>query len=277
MIVDGDRSDMDMAKIKEAKEKFKYSSLEYIEALDGYEILREDATALVLSGFNPEANCVEYHWAANDPQAVIGAIPLDERECLITFIPRAWVPAFEAHGFFVRSEWRDYWKASLDDVAESGRPEFLKCAEAEEASDVTRACRGQSRGFTGQTPGWIAGWMDGSAEDVAGSGVTDSAILIQRNEKLAIVGLVCTGIYGHASQRGAIAWIREIAVRPDSQQRGIARRLLGQALVYAKERGARRAFLAADECNTHAIHLYTSLGFEPEEGGGQIDMQRNRG
>ncbi len=268
---------MDMAEIIKAKEKFKYSSLEYIEALDGYRIRRADATALVLSGFNPEANCTEYHWAANDPEAVLQAIAGDERECLITFIPRPWISAFEAHGFFVRSEWRDYWKTTLEDAAHSGRPEFLKSNEVEEASGVTRACLGQSRGFTGQTPDWVEGWLNGACEDAVGSEVTDTAILIQRNEQENIVGLVCTGIYGHASPRGPVAWIREIAVRPDYQHRGIARRLLLQALAYCKERGAVRAFLAADDCNTHAIHLYQSVGFEPEEGDGQIDMFRNGG
>lgn len=265
---------MEMQVIKKLKEPFQNSSLDYVEVLDRFSILKNDPTALVLSGFSSEANCTVVHWAANDPQSVVGAIPREGGECLVTFIPRAWVADFEAHGFVLRSVWHDYWKASLDDIRAAGAPEFLSEAEAKAAADVTVACRGQSRGFSGQTPGWIAGWLNGTCDDLIGNDVTDNAILIQRNETRAIVGVVCTGVYAHGSPRGAVAWIREIAVRPDYQRCGIARKLLTQALAYARERGAVRAFLAADECNVHAIHLYESVGFAPDDGDGQIDMLR---
>lgn len=269
---------MDMQVINKIKDQFQYSSLEYVEVLDAFSILKNDSTALVLSGFSGEANCTVIHWAANDPESVVCAIPGEcgeGSECLVTFIPGAWVATLEAHGFVLRSVWHDYWKASLDDIGSAGVPEFLSDAETENAAGVTVACRGQSRGFTGQTPGWFAGWLNGTCDDLIGNEVSDTAALIERNESREIVGVVCTGIYDHNSQRGPVAWIREIAVRPDYQHRGIARNLLVQALAYGKERGAVRAFLAADECNTHAIHLYESVGFEPEDGEGQIDMLRN--
>jgi ribosomal protein S18 acetylase RimI-like enzyme len=83
---------------------------------------------------------------------------------------------------------------------------------------------------------------------------------------------VCTATYAHDSQKGPIAWIREVAVRPEYQRMGIGRKLVTQALSYGKENGAVRGFLQADECNIYAIHLYESLGFVSNKHEVQIDM-----
>ena len=45
-----------------------------------------------------------------------------------------------------------------------------------------------------------------------------------------------------------------------------------KALSYVKEHNATRAFLAADENNDSAIHLYKSIGFLPSDDESQIDM-----
>ena len=144
---------------------------------------------------------------------------------------------------------------------------FLKITECKEASEVTMACRGKSRGFTGQTPLWIKAWL--TQED---DSIKNQAILIHRNDSNEIVGIVCVGTYGHESEKGAIAWLREVAVLPEYQNQGIGRKLIKQALYYCKKFGAKRAFLAVDECNNNAIYLYKSFGFKPSEEESQIDM-----
>ena len=63
-----------------------------------------------------------------------------------------------------------------------------------------------------------------------------------------------------------------MCVNPEYQNRGIARRIIKQALLHGKTHGATRAFLAADEQNVGAIHLYKSLGFEPSKEAPQTDM-----
>ena len=87
-----------------------------------------------------------------------------------------------------------------------------------------------------------------------------------------IAGIVCTGTYGHESKDGAVVWIREVAVKPKYQGQGIGRILVSQALQYGKQCGASRAFLAVDEENSGAIHLYESLGFVASKEAGEINM-----
>jgi len=129
------------------------------------------------------------------------------------------------------------------------------------------SCCGKSRGFTGQTPHWVKSWI--ARED---DSIQNQAILIHRNDSNDIVGIVCVGTYGHESENGAIVWIREVAIMPEYQNQGIGRKLLKQALSCGKKYGAKKAFLAVDECNTSAIHLYKSFGFKPSEEDSQIDM-----
>lgn len=172
----------------------------------------------------------------------------------------------------MRNAWHDYFMSSLDYVPEVDGTLFLKETECAEASEVTMACAGQSRGFTGQTTEWMREWMDNSEPESTESGVYNKAILAARNDREEIVGILCTGTYAHESEKGAIAWIREVAFKPEYQGRKIARRLITQALAYGRACGAKRAFLAADECNAHAIHLYESIGFKASDEDSQIDM-----
>jgi ribosomal protein S18 acetylase RimI-like enzyme len=148
--------------------------------------------------------------------------------------------------------------------------EFLTARECAQASQVTQACRGLSRGFTGQTPEWISDWIGGRRPEVQ-----NGAVLVARGPGRTIIGVVCTGTYGHGSENGPIAWIREAAVLPAFQNRGIARRLITQALAYDKLHGARRGFLAVDENNVNAIRLYRDIGFEPSGEESEIDMVKN--
>lgn len=58
------------------------------------------------------------------------------------------------------------------------------------------------------------------------------------------------------------AHIATLAVHPAHRQRGIARRLLLQALRSAGQEGARQAFLEVRQSNLAAQRLYQQLGFE---------------
>ena len=113
--------------------------------------------------------------------------------------------------------------------------------------------------------------MHGEDPDASACGSRYSTILACReNERL--VGVVCVAIYGDESAKGPVLWIREIAVTPEYQGRGYGKALLQSALSYGAERGAKRAFLMADDCNAGAIALYRKMGFEPNTSEAQIDL-----
>lgn len=254
--------------IQSQLEKYQFSSLTYAEyeEVETYKIICKTPELILILGYNPEAKQQEYHWAANNPQELIKK--LTEQDCFVTFIPHEWVKKMETAGFKIRNAWHDYFMESLENVKESKtKYPFLQQNECEEAAEVTVACRGDSRGFTGQTKEWFQEWI-GEKEGFAQNRV----VLTERNEKGKIIGLVCAGTYGNAGGTGEIAWIREVGVRPEYRNQGIARKLITQALWYGKCHGAVKAFLAADEQNYRAIHLYESIGFKASVEESQIDM-----
>lgn len=298
--------------ISSKREQFTYTSMQYIQYEDvlDYDVICHNEKAIVLYGYNVEGKKKEYHWCSSKLSDLLNVIT-DNGEnsngsVLITFVPKEWVCSFEESDFQVYAIWNDYVKPNLEDInSESNSDsnqnknqdinqdisqdinqdknhdipsnvtcELLKEADCGEASMVTKACQGQSRGFAGQTKEWMMQWITGKEPAVA-ENTKNTAVIIHR-EQGKIVGLVCTATYGHESEKGAVSWIRMVAVKPEYQRKGIARKLIKQALVYGKEHGATRAFLAADECNEHAIHLYESLGFvcKPEEC--QIDMIKGK-
>lgn len=269
-------TELDFLRIQSKLGNYNFSSMEYIDYSDisDYQIILEQDNVILLHGYHEEAKCYEYHWAAKSADDILNAIDINKK-CLITFMPHEWVEAFKAAGFVVRNAWHDYFMDSLEEVQDLESidefVEFLNETECEAASEVTMSCIGQSRGFTGQTTGWVREWLNNSEDDDE-SDYSNKAILVERNEDKEIVGILCTCTYAHDSKKGAIVWIREVAVKPEYQRRGIARKLITRALAYGKSLGAKRAFLAADECNTYAIHLYENIGFKASEEKSQIDM-----
>lgn len=59
------------------------------------------------------------------------------------------------------------------------------------------------------------------------------------------------------------AWVQNVAVRRDSQRRGVGRTLLVGLLDEATRRGAGRTFLEVAVDNAAAQRLYAAYGFEP--------------
>ena len=145
-------------------------------------------------------------------------------------MPNKWIPELESAGLKVRNKWHDYFRANLDDIEHISDDEldFLSMDEVDDASALTMQCRGQTRGFTGQTAEWFLQYLQGNED------LKDPAVLVHRMPDSEIAGLVCTGTYNHDSKQGAVVWIREVAVKPKYQGQGIGRILVSQAFTVWK-------------------------------------------
>ena len=255
--------------LKQRAEHFLYTSLLFcdFEDLKNYRLIEDTDSLILLSGYNYEAGILEYHFACSEASVLLEKVCREKREVMISFVPEQWVPEFEKRGFSIRAVWNDYWKENLNISPSLPPEEFLTKEYCAEASAVTLACREKSRGFTGQSPKWMENWLSGE------EGVRFPAVLLHRENGKA-AGIICIGLYGFDSAQGPVLWIRELAVCPEYQNRGIGRKLLLQAFQYGKEHGAYRSFLAADENNIKAIHMYRSLGFTANPLEKQIEMPR---
>lgn len=260
--------------IKEQLKNYKFSSLKYTEYEDvlDYDIICNDKEIILIFGYNKEVKLEEFHWAASSVFSLLQEINKLNKKGLITFIPEEWINEFKSNNFHMYAVWNDYFNHNISKSFPCEETiEFLKECDCREASEVTLSCRDQSRGFSGQTEEWIKQWIQGVEPSIAATGCKDSAILLHREDG-HIAGIVCVATYAHDSEKGAILWVREIAVRPEYHRRGIAKKLLTQALSYGKSHGAKRAFLMADECNDHAINLYNNMGFVANKDEAQNDM-----
>ena len=191
---------------------------------------------------------------------------------IVSDVPGEWQDKFRAHGFCEYARYQDYWLEELiPPGAEYNDYSFLQPEECAAASELTAACRGQSRGFEGETPEWFSLWLRGEEEGQRACRCRNAAVLTHKTNG-KIDGISCTATYAHGSEKGAVIWLRELAVHPDFQGWGIGRKLLAQTLRYGAEHGARRAFLHTDTQNAAAIHIYTDAGFRPREGEEQTDM-----
>jgi len=60
-------------------------------------------------------------------------------------------------------------------------------------------------------------------------------------------------------------YVHSLFVRPEARRRGVARRLMGHALAWARRHGAGGAELGMAAANRGARRLYDSLGFQLQE------------
>ena len=255
--------------IKRRALEFQHSSFQYIDFddVEDYHVVADKEDLILLWGFNAESQAWHYHWAADSVDEMIPLLASD-RSFILTFVPKEWVPKLESAGLKIRSVWHDYFRNNLEDIRGSQDAEinFLSINEAEEAAKVTQQCRGLSRGFSGQSPDWFRQWLTNN------DAVRDPAVLGYHLPDGELAGILCTGLYGQENPQGGIVWIKEVAVKPAHQGKGIGRHLITQALQYGKRHGAHKAFLAVDEANIGAIHLYESLGFVASNEEGEINM-----
>ncbi|HWT75648.1 MAG TPA: GNAT family N-acetyltransferase [Mobilitalea sp.] len=258
--------------LEEKAEAFQYTSMRYTDfsEVSDYEIIYNNDKLILLYGYHPGKEMNEYHWASNSSEELLKAIDKKNR-AYISFVPREWMEELKQFGFEVYAVFNDYVNPDIREVECMEEPELLTEDECEAASAVTVSCKDQSRGFHGETPEWMRSWIRGEEPSAVDTGTQNCAVIVHR-ENDRIVGVVCTATYAHQSEKGPITWVREVAVQPDFQKRGIARNLILQALSYGKAYGAVRAFLMADECNEHAIRLYERLGFIGNKAEAQIDM-----
>ncbi|BCN29826.1 GNAT family N-acetyltransferase [Anaeromicropila herbilytica] len=261
-------------KIKKEIENYQYTSMlytDYEEAAD-CEIISWNEELILLYGFDSEKKVMEYHWAANQVDVLVQELEKKREKAIITFVPVEWVEELERIEYHINAVWNDYFNPTLEGILEPEEPfQFLSIEECREASDVTLACRRMSRGFEGESEEWMKKWITGTEAHQIMQENKDAAVLIHKEDN-KIVGIVCVSTYAHDSEKGPILWVREIAVHPKYQRQGIAHKLLLQALYYGKVHGANRAFLSADECNEHAIHLYNKVGFQARKEEAQRDM-----
>ena len=251
---------------------FKYSSFMYIEFenIVDYDLQVNTTELILMLGYNREAKSYEYIWATNDVNVLINTLKCKE-SFFLSFIPREWIKKFKNSGLRIRNAWHDYFIYNLDsiDLANEDGFDYLALSEINEASHITMECKGQSRGFTGQTSEWFREWLNSNSE------IKNTAILVKRTPAGVLCGILYVGIYGHKSKDGPTVWIKEVAVKPEYQNSGVARKLITQGLKYGREKGAKKAFLAVDEDNINAIHLYTSLGFMASKDDSEITMTKD--
>lgn len=257
---------------RDIMENSEYSSLEYTEfcEIEGYEVISGDSDYVVIYGYNPEKCCHEYHFACNTFSELMRHLERRNENEQVTFVPEEWVEDLKAAGFAVNAVWKDYFSEELARYTDNAPAVFLTDAGCTAASEVARACAKQSRGFYGQSAEWFSKWIAGK-EPAVPDYVFDSRVIVEMDRDMK--GLVCVGLYGKSET--PILWVKEIAVRPEHQGKGVAKKLMGQAFAYGAARHAKKAFLHVDECNEAALHIYEGMGFKPGSGEGQIDMARN--
>lgn len=248
---------------------FSHNSMEYVEYEDVMycTVLKDDEEGIFLARYDQELHMEKLLWAVNDPKILLRKVKEQRSDTLIQFVPPEWYFQFVQEGFKEYGILREYWIQDLKLVGgPSGSCMTLTEADAETASLLSKSCRFQSREFAGETSEWFKEWMNGTECNLnAGDmGNVDSRVLgIYEEEHLA--GIVCVAIYAKDHPKGAVLWIRELAVRPEFQNRGYGRKLLEDAFQYGREFGAKRVFLMADDINENAKHLYRSVGFEPTD------------
>jgi GNAT superfamily N-acetyltransferase len=259
------------SQIQEQLKNFSYHSFEPVEydEIKDYDLVKCDDKIIIVYGYNSEAKLFEYHWACNSSRVLLESLSKQNNAEKITFIPAGWVDTFRNSGFDLFGVWIEYVAQNLSDHALDEHYKILKADKCDEASNVTLTCKGQSRGFIGQSKEWFEQWIR-NEEPACPDYVSDPAVLISGQDQMS--GIICVGLYGNPENR--ILWIRELAVRPEYQGKGIGKKLIGQAFSYGIKHGAKKAFLMADECNQNAIHLYERMGFKARDEGGQIDMIR---
>jgi GNAT superfamily N-acetyltransferase len=187
---------------------------------------------------------------------------------VVSGVPENWHDNFKMNGFSEYAVFQDYW---IDLLAPPGVQYsdyvYLHNDECTVASEITFACYGQSRGFEGESAEWFFEWLRGNEE-------LQNSVIIASKVNGKIVGISCAVTYAHDSEKGAVVWVRMMAVHPSFQRQGIGTKRLMQTLQYGFEHGAIRAFLHADTLNANAIKMYLKAGFQPRINEKQVDMIR---
>ncbi len=252
--------------LKKESVTYKYNSFEYLEYenVQNYKLIKKDESILLIYGENSEIGCFGVSWAANAANDLVSAVKRLGPNVLISFIPAKWKDYFNENGFSDYAIFRGYWIQDITKIKGYGDYNLLQEKECKQASEVTLSCRNQSRGFHGESEEGIRSWIKGENPNAKDCNSRHCSILIHK-ELYKIVGIALVAVYDYDSTNGPVLWLREIAVHPDYQGKGIGRKLILQSIKFGEEREAKRAFLMADDCNENAIGLYKSVGFVPDD------------
>ncbi len=257
--------------------KYKYTSLEYIDEEDikDAKVIYQDETSILL--YKELDETIQLFWAAdskegfmtglNNLEILVDENKISGKKVHIKFIPEEFISFLEKKGFRVIAEFVDFWNRDIKvisiDEHDTSNIRRLKENEYSIAGQVTRNCIGYSRGFTGEDDEWIKEWNESS-----------NSFIFAAEMEGKIAGICCVNLYGFESDKGIVLWIREVAVDPQYQGKGIGRLLLTYAIKWGKQNGAKRSFLACDVENHRGINLYESLGYVRAEGRGEIRMEK---
>lgn len=124
----------------------------------------------------------------------------------------------------------------------TGTVRLMGREDIEAAAGIERACFSES---------WSENLLRSGLENSL-----DSYLVYQEGEE--ILGYCVLRILGDAGE------LQRIAVRPEAQGRGIARKLMDAVAGLARRRGAKEISLEVRESNQRAINLYRAYGFEQE-------------
>lgn len=90
----------------------------------------------------------------------------------------------------------------------------------------------------------------------------NAVIKIAKNQQGLIVGMVSAQLVISTAQGSPSAWIEDMVIDEKHRSEGVGKKLLEEALMWAKKKGATRAQLLVDTENTPALGYYQHLGWE---------------
>lgn len=174
-------------------------------------------------------------------------------------------PEFEAEllksGFTPAGELVEAWMENLQAAHPALKHNYparnMLYSEIMIAAHIMKSCK-----FYGEDPAWIEAW---------GANPNQKVFLGMDGDRP--VGVLFAGLYGFDHPKGTVCWIRELAVLPSFQNRGVGRELLLTALQWGIIHGAKRAYLKVDVQKEYALRLYKKVGFLLRPGRGQINLQ----
>lgn len=257
---------------------FKYTSLRYVDMEDlndGKIYICEEDKLFIYKILEDK---IKIYWAANSKESLIDGVTrsidfmknkkFENKKLLMEFVPPEYESHLEALGFQNIAQFRDYWNRDISSLSfEEYKSDIsirkLKVEEHVKAAEITRACKGYSRGFTGEEDEFVQEWIEGENSYIFGA-----------FEGKDMVGVAFINFYGFDSEKGTILWLRELAVNPSYHNRGIGADLIKAIIKFGQEFGAKRSYLACDDKNINAIKLYKKFGYVANENECQINMER---